>query len=209
MKKFASILSLVFIFTLVQSSISFGQQFKIASVDMSKVFDEYYKTKKAQAELKERATACEKELRDQENELKKLGEQIKKLQEDAENPAFTSDKKSENRKLIESKTSEGRIKAQQFNEMIQSRKKELDEQRSKMQLTLVDEITKSIQEKARKEAYSMIVDKTGRTLSGVSSFIYVQDSLDITAEVIKQLNGSAPAASAAPTAGSAAKDIKK
>lgn len=181
-----------------------AQQFKIASVDMSKVFSEYYKTKKAEGDLKERAAACEKELRDQEAELKKLSEQIKKLQEDADNPAFTAEKKSDTRKQIESKTSEGRIKAQQLNEMVQNRKKELDEQRNRSRTQLVDEITKQIQEKAKKDGYSMVVDKTGLTLSGVSPFIYVQDALDITADVIKMINSGAGAAAA-----SGAKDAKK
>jgi len=201
MKTFASLSSILIFSILLNTTSAFGQTFKVASVDMSKIFSEYYKTKKAEADLKDRTNACMKELQDQEAILKKLSEEVNKLKEQAENPAFTDDKKSENRKLIESKVSEGRIKAQQLNEMAQSRKKELDEQKNRVRSVIVDEITKLIQEKAKKEGYSLVIDKTGLTLSGVSPFIYIQDSLDITSEVIKLLNGSntAPASSGAGT----------
>jgi outer membrane protein len=205
MKNFVSFLSILSLCFLFQTSSAFGQQFKVASVDMSKVFSEYYKTKKAEAELKDRASACEKELRDQETALKKLSDDVTKLKEDAENPAFTDDKKAETRRLIDSKVSDGRIKAQQLQDMVASRRKELDDQRNRVRVVLVDEIMKTVQEKAKKEGYSMVVDKTGLTSSGISPFLYIQDSLDITSDVIKQINANAPATATSTSP----KDTKK
>ncbi len=193
-------------------SLSFGQQLKIAAVDMSKVFAEYYKTKKAESELKDRAGGYEKELRERASELQKLQEDGKKLQEDAENPAFNEDKRSEKRKAVEAKATEFRLLAQQLQDMKLNRERELKDQQNRVRGTIVDEITKVIQDKAKRDGYSLVVDRTGLTLSGVSAFIFVQDSLDITAEVIKTLNATAPAGASAEPSSSTdhkGKELKK
>jgi outer membrane protein len=194
MKKF-SFLAAAFCASLFASALTASaQQFKVAAVDMTKIFAEYYKTKKAETDLKSTVSTYEKEVRDQESVVKKLGEDFKRLQEEAENPAFTDEKRSEKRKQLEAKMSEGRIARQKLEDMFTNRRKDLDERRNKIRGTLVEEISKVIQEKAKKDGYQLVVDKTGQSLNGVNPFIFVHDSLDITAEVIKLLNATAPAA---------------
>jgi len=198
------------------SSTASAQQMKLASVDMAKVFADYYKTKKAESELKDRADNYQKDLRQQVADLQKMEEDGKKLQDESDNPAFTDEKKAEKKKMLETKKTEYRLARQNFEEMKQNRERELFEQRNRVRSTIVDEIIKIVQEKAKKEGYTMVVDKTGLTQSGVPPFIYLQETLDITGDVLKTLNGGAPAAAAAPAAkdatpapAAAAKDSKK
>ncbi len=176
---------------------------------MAKVFAEYYKTKKAESELKDRADSYQKDLRQQVADLQKMEEDGKKLQDESENPAFTDDKRAEKKKVLETKKTEYRIARQNFEEMKTNRERELFEQRNRVRMTIVDEIVKVVQEKAKKEGYSMIVDKTGLTQSGVPPFIYVQDALDVTSDILKTMNASAPAAgsAAAPAPAPASKDV--
>ncbi|MCC7517753.1 MAG: OmpH family outer membrane protein [Verrucomicrobiae bacterium] len=177
-----------------------AQQIKIGAVDMSKIFAEYYKTKKAEGELKERAAGYEKELKERAAELQKLQEDGRKLEEDAENPAFNDEKRSEKRKLRDAKLTEFRLLAQTLNEMKNNRERELREQQGRVRGAIVDEIIKVVQDIAKRDGYNLVVDKTGNTLSGVSAFLYVQDTLDITASVVKELNKSAPPGGAAAPA---------
>ncbi len=169
---------------------------KIAAVDMSKVFNEYYKTKKAEAELKDRAQGYDKEMRERIGDVKKLEDELKKLQEDAENPAFTDDKRAEKRKAMETKLTEYRMLGTQVQDTAQLRKKDMMDQREKMKTTLVDEISKVIQDKAKKDGYTLVIDRSGVTFSGVSPFLFIQESLDITADIIKVLNAAQPAVGA-------------
>lgn len=180
--------------------IASAQQLKIAAVDMGKVFAEYYKTKKAETELKDRAGGYEKELKDRASELQKLQEDGRKLEEDAENPAFNEEKRTEKRKLRDAKLTEFRLLAQTLNEMKNNRERELREQQGRVRGTIVEEILKVVQDIAKRDGYNLIVDKAGNTLSGVSAFLYVQDSLDITASVVKELNKTAPPGGAAAPA---------
>ncbi len=66
---------------------------------------------------------------------------------------------------------------------------------------IVADTSPAIQATAQREGYSLVVDQTGLTLSGAPAFLSVQDSLDITADIIKTLNATAPSgAAAAPAA---------
>jgi outer membrane protein len=193
-------LLLPLIVALALPGIASAQQVKIGAVDMGKVFAEYYKTKKAESELKDRAAGYEKELKERAAELQKLQEDGRKLEEDAENPAFNEEKRSEKRKLRDAKLTEFRLLAQTLNEMKNNRERELREQQGRVRGAIVDEILKVVQDLAKRDGYHLIVDKAGNTLSGVSAFLYVQDTLDITSSVVKELNKSAPAGAAAAPA---------
>lgn len=174
--------------------IAAAQQIKIGAVDMSKVFAEYYKTKKAESELKDRAAGYEKDLKDRAAELQKLQEDGRKLEEDAENPAFNEEKRAEKRKLRDAKLTEFRLLAQTLNETKNTRERELREQQGRVRGAIVEEILKVVQDIAKRDGYNLIVDKAGNTLSGISAFLYVQDTLDITASIVKELNRNAPPA---------------
>ncbi|NUN92472.1 MAG: OmpH family outer membrane protein [Verrucomicrobiae bacterium] len=174
--------------------IAAAQQIKIGAVDMGKVFAEYYKTKKAEAELKDRAAGYEKDLKNRAAELQKLQEDGRKLEEDAENPAFNEEKRSEKRKLRDAKLTEFRLLAQTLNETKNTRERELREQQGRVRGAIVEEILKVVQDIAKRDGYQLIVDKAGNTLSGVSAFLYVQDTLDITSSIVKELNRNAPPA---------------
>ena len=63
-----------------------AQDFKIGTVDMTRVFGEYYKTKDAEKELETRQTEAKKEVAEREEELKALGEKLQGLKKAAEDP---------------------------------------------------------------------------------------------------------------------------
>ncbi|MBI4026967.1 MAG: OmpH family outer membrane protein [Verrucomicrobia bacterium] len=206
----------VAILALLSPAAVFGQQqFKIAAVDMAKLFADYYKTKKAEAELKDRAQGYEKELKDRATELQKIEDNGRQLKEDAENPAYTDEKKAEKRKLFEAKKNEFTQLATTYQELKQTRERELLQQKNRMRTTIVEEITQIIQQKAKKEGYSLVIDKSGLTVNMVPPFLYVQDSLDITTDIMKTLNAGAPPGTATtspattPSKDAKDKDAKK
>jgi len=69
---------------------------------------------------------------------------------------------------------------------------------------MIEEITKTAVEVAKKHSATFLVDKSGPTLVGVSNILYFDPSLDITDEVATELNKDKPAASATPAASTAA-----
>jgi len=87
-------------------SLSASAQTKIGTVNLTKVFDDYYKTKQANAVIKERVADLDKEFRVMVAEYDKLNEDYKKLLADANNQALASDERDKRKKLAEDKFTE-------------------------------------------------------------------------------------------------------
>jgi outer membrane protein len=69
---------------------------------------------------------------------------------------------------------------------------------------IYDEILVVVREKSKTEGYDFVFDKSGMSLSTVPVLIYYKDAVDITDQVIVELNKAAPAAAPA-----AAPEVKK
>lgn len=178
------------------SAFSQGAAIKLAAVDMEKVFNEYWKTKKASKELDDVKAGYQKEIEAARADGRKKEDDLRKLFEEKDNPAYTDAKKAEIQKEIERRTIDLRSAKVNFEEMSGARAKTVVETMMKQRGALVDEIYKAIQKKAEKEAYTLVFDKTGKLETKLPAFLYVNPSLDITDDIIASLNAGAPAGSA-------------
>src|SRR6266705_3080874 len=68
-------------------------QGKIATIDLRKVFDNYWKKKQAEASLKERQTDMEKEDRNMVDDYKKVKEEYQTLLASANDQAISTDER--------------------------------------------------------------------------------------------------------------------
>ena len=57
---------------------------------------------------------------------------------------------------------------------------------------MIEEITKTATEIAKKHGATILLDKSGPTLVGVSNVLYFDPSLDITEEVMAEINKDRP-----------------
>ena len=182
-----------------------GQEVKFAFVDLDKAFNEFYKTKLADAQLKAQAEEFKTERKKLVDDFKKMQETFDKLREEAQNTALNEEvrgqKKSEaEEKLVEIRELESKIR--RFDE---SRQKQLDEQSKRMRNRLVEEIQQVVREYGRKEGVAAVIDTSANSLNGVPLIVYSDAKRDITAAVIDELNKGkssldADAAPAAPAA---------
>src|SRR6478672_6583303 len=102
--RFASFLLVgVFIFGLAATA---QAQPKIATVDLRKIFEGYYKTKQADAQLRERGTDAEKQYSGMLEDYKKANEDYKKLVESANDQAVASEERDKRKKSAEAKVLE-------------------------------------------------------------------------------------------------------
>src|SRR5678816_3877611 len=81
---------------------SYGQA-KIALVDLRKVFDDYYKTKAADATLKDRAGDLDKERKALVDQGQKLTDDYKKALDGANDQAVALEEREKRKKTAESK----------------------------------------------------------------------------------------------------------
>ncbi len=176
---------------MVVSPSAFAMQEGIVTVDMDKLFNKYYKTNLADAQLKEQADEFGEEreaLIEKYNGQQELFQQVR---EDAQNMAMMEEVRNSKRDQAEEMLLDIREQEQKIRRMEQQRRKQLEEQQQRMRKRIVNEISEIIETYAREQNYLMVIDSSGQSLNGVSVLLYAAPKLDITDELLEMLNKGA------------------
>src|SRR5437879_3881680 len=75
-----------------------GADVRIATVDLRKIFDSYWKKKQAETILKERSDGFAKEVNDRQTEIKKENEDYQALQTNVNDPNISPDERDKRKK---------------------------------------------------------------------------------------------------------------
>ncbi len=204
MKK--SIQSLVAVAAIAFSALTAHAQTapKILVVDLAKLFDTHWKTLEQQAKLQADETKAQDQLAQITKDGNALVEQFKELDEQSKNPTATAEAKAKAQADAQKKYEEIQQKKGEQNSFIQNTRNTLQQRFQTFKTLMIEEITKSAVDIAKKKGATFLLDKSGPTLVGVSNVLYSDPSLDITEEVATELNKDKPAASATPAASTTA-----
>ena len=176
-----------------------GPAGRIVTIDMNKVFNDYYKTPIASAKLKETADSFNKEHDDLMANYKKEIDELNKLRDDQDKPEYTAEVRDQKRRAVADKLTETQKMQRDIDDYRNSHRKILEEQTQRMRQTILKEIQDVVDKEARDKGYLLVLDKSGNTLNGVPDLIYSQDSLEITDDIVKILNKNQPKGVEAPT----------
>lgn len=181
------------LFALVGFTVPASAQPKIGVVEMRKVFDGFYKTKQADAALKEEGNDLEKERADMVDNYRKRDEERNKLIEKANDQSLSPEERDRSkvaadRKLLELKDLEKTV--DEFDRA--ARTKQMEKKRLRWD-AIVGEIRAAINAKAKAEGYTMILDTAGESLNNTPVVLYTNGSNDLTEAILATLNAAAPA----------------
>jgi outer membrane protein len=185
--------------TLVAASSVQAAEPKIGLIDLRKVFDNYWKTRQADARLKETASQLDAERTAMRGDFTKIEENYKKLVDSASDPVISGEEKERRKKSAEGellKLRELDGKVQQFDR--QSRTRLAEEQR-RMRDNILVEIKDVVKEKARNENFTLVLDVAAETRNETPVVLFSDGSNEITDGVLRQLNQNAPALPATTT----------
>ncbi|MBI5819364.1 MAG: OmpH family outer membrane protein [Verrucomicrobia bacterium] len=171
-----------------------AQGAKIGSVEMRKLYEEFYKTKAAQRSFDESVAAYRKDHQQRVNDYNKLNEEFQRLREESSNPALTQEKREQKAKAVNDKVLELRKSLEAVKEFEQNSQQYLNDLRRRQNDTILKEILDAVRKKGRDGAYTVIVDSSGfGTAAGIPMAVYADEKLDFTDVVLKELNANAPA----------------
>lgn len=175
---------------------------KFGVIDMSKAFSEFHKTKEAAEKFKGNLDKAQKEMNDRWSVYKNLMTDMQKLKKEASDPIMTGEARQKKAVEFEEKGKELRSLEQEIGEAQNRRSSQLKQEDMSIRKGIYDEILVVVREKSKTEGYDFVFDKSGMSLSTVPVLIYYKDAVDITDQVIVELNKAAPAAApaAAPEA---------
>ena len=167
-------------------------QTRIATVDLRKLFDGYWKTKQADAALKDRAADLDKEFKSLGDDYKKTGEEYQKLLASANDQAVSAEERDKRKQSAEAKLKEIKEKQETMGQFERQARSTLDEQRRRMRETILGEIRTQLNAKAKTAGYGLVVDSAAESVNYTPVFLYNNGENDMTDDVLKQLNLGAP-----------------
>jgi outer membrane protein len=181
---------------------------KLGTIDLRKVFDTYWKTKQADANLKDEAAGLDKERKSMVDQFQKGQENYKKTLDSASDNAVSTEEREKRKKaaeeeLVKLKDLENNI--QQFDRQARTT---LGEKQRRMRDNLLGEIKEVIKARAKAGNYSFILDIASESVNNTPVVLYTNGDNDITDDVLTQLNATAPAGTLKPSSGSAPPDTK-
>lgn len=201
MKKIVSLsCALVCIFA---AGAAHAQSLKIGTVDMTKIFNEYYKTKDAEVHINDARTEAKKALDDQMETYKETMDEIKRLNEELQDPGLSDSKRNDITKTREEKINEFKNLDQSIQEFRAQKEKELQTEALRRRDEIVADIMKLINAKIKSDNYDYVFDKSGMSLNGVPVLIFARESVDFSDEIIKSLNANRPKDTSTPAPASA------
>ena len=163
----------------------------IAFVSMERLFDDYYKTKAANVQLKARFESVDGPRRELMNQVKTLKTEVEKLGAEARDKSLSDAERDKKRTAAEDKFALFRDAETKLAEFDNTYKKQFGEQMKQSQQQLVGEIRAVIEAYVKEHGLRIVFDSSGKTLNNVESVVYYDPAFDITAPILAILNKNA------------------
>ena len=173
-------------------------QTRIATVDLKILFEKYWKTKQADAALKDRATDLDKEYKGLRDDLKKANEEYQKLLADANDQAVSAEERDKRKKAAETKLKSIKETEDTVVQFERQARTSLDEQRTRMREKILEEIRATLNVRAKTSGIGLVVDTAATTVNNTPFVLYNTGDSDLTQVVLDQLNASAPVETSKP-----------
>jgi outer membrane protein len=187
----------VFILGLLLMTVSAGAamgQGRIGTIDLKKVFDTYWKTKQADAVIKDRAADMEKEYKNMLGDFEKSKTDYQNTLSDANNQALSSEERDKRKKSAEDKLKQLKELEDTITTYRRTATTTLEDQKKRMRDNILGEIKTIVTAKAQAAGFSMVIDSAAESFNATPVVMYLasDSNNDITTPVLSQLNAGAP-----------------
>jgi outer membrane protein len=168
-------------------------QTRIGTVDMRKLFDDYYKTKQARAQLDDRKADMEKEHANMVEDWKKQKEDYQTTLASANDQAVSADEREKRKKLAENKLTQLKKSEDDLVRYEREAQSTYQDQISRVHAKVIEEIRSVLEAKARSAGYNLVLDVAALGANGIPIVLYHNNAEnDLTQAILDQLNAAAP-----------------
>jgi outer membrane protein len=169
---------------------------KIATIDLRKTFDNYWRTKQADVNLKDQAADLEKERKSMVDQYRKSEESYKKTVDGMNDAALSADERDKRKKSAETELLGLRALEERIKQFDTTSRTTLGEKQRRVRDQILAEIKDQIKARAKSGGYTMVVDTAAETINNTPFLLYVSSTEnDITDAILTELNRNAPAQS--------------
>ncbi|MHB8524166.1 MAG: OmpH/Skp family outer membrane protein [Limisphaerales bacterium] len=195
---------------LLAATLPVSAQTKTATINLKKVFDSYWKTRQADAQIRDQAGDLDKQKQEMLDGYKKAAKEYQKLLDDANDQAVSPDEREKRKKAAESKLREIRDLEAQVQQFDQQARTQLAERQRRMREKILGEITKVVKADATQAGYVLVIDTAAESKDFTPVVVYsANGENDLTDKVLTELNANAPADVPKPAEDKGSPDDKK
>jgi outer membrane protein len=167
--------------------------YRIATVDLGRVFTNYWKTKQAQTAIDEHRSDIEKTGKDMMTTFNKAKEDYQKMVDSMNDPAVSSQERDKRKKAADDKLKDLKDQDDALAQFGRASQASLEEQLKRTRDNIVADIRVAVTAKAKADGYTLVIDTAAQTINQTPVILYsVPGDNDITDAVIKQINMGAP-----------------
>ena len=186
MKKF--IFALLTVAVLVATAFSAEAQSKMATVDMKKLFNGYWKFKQSNTILEDRKASHRKELKSISDKLEAAQTAYKQLLEQANDPLISAEEREKRKAAAADKSKEVNNAKADLDQYQRQAEANLVELEQRLSGNLISEIQERVAAKAKAGGYTIVINSAASEV-----VVYSDSASDLTDGVLKDLNAGAPA----------------
>jgi Skp family chaperone for outer membrane proteins len=174
---------------------------RIATIDLKKVFDKYYKLDQARKAFEKEKADMDKEYKSRADEAKQALDDYTKLKAAVDDTMISDTERASRKAKADAKLDEVKSYDTELRSYEQQATDKLSLDQQRMMDLLMQDIQTAINAKAKAAGYTLVVDTSARVANGANTLVvlYSNGENDITDEIVKQLNAAAPAVSSDST----------
>ena len=164
---------------------------KIATVDLTRLFKEYYRTKIIEQDFNEQSKVYRNYIARQAETLRKSETEYRRKVDESLNVALAPAEREKRRSEVQNMERELKRRRAELEQYASGKARELQKAAADQRNKVVEEIRAEISRRAAVEGYSIVLDKSARSTSNAAIVLYSADALDITEKVLTELNRGA------------------
>ena len=171
-------------------------EIKIASVNVTELYTKFYKRFDTEVSLQKQLNEIKADVKVREDKLRALQEDLKKIQEKYDS-SLSDSAVAKLREQYQAKANELKAADQELKDFVQRREVAFRELRNSEMRLLVEEVQAAINTVADQSGSDLVLDAGAISPQpqigiGTRVFPYMKKDIDLTPEVLKQLNSGAP-----------------
>jgi Skp family chaperone for outer membrane proteins len=192
-KRFVFSLAALLAFGLLSTAPLRAAEQKIGIIDLKKIFDGYYKTRQADAALKERVADADKVMKGMADDYEKARDEYKKLIDSSNDQAVSAEEREKRKKGAEGKLAELQELERGVRTFRSTTQTTLEEQKRRMREEILTYLKGVITAHAKKGNYSHVLDVAAESRNETPVLMYTNGQNDFTDDILAEINANAPA----------------
>jgi Skp family chaperone for outer membrane proteins len=173
-------------------------QTKIATVNLRKLFDGYWKTKEAQADIQEQKAQLDKDDNALRDGYKKISDEYQQLVARANDQVISADERARRQQAAADKLKQLQESNAQIDSYEHEAQTRLSDQLQRTRDKVLADIKEHIDAAAKAGGYSLVLDTDAKSATATDIVLYHDVENDLTDAVLKQLNAGSPIDTTAP-----------